>query len=680
MKNKRIKVIFLTLICSLLFLLPTNTTGLEVGDMFICDFDDVASGLDSGSSGEIEWTNVGSANTFETKNANYVSSPNSLYYRGRSTVEKGYINLTEDYDYINSINFSVYLAPAGGDRNRLILDFYNNDTVELRFNFIVYDGGNELIQFYKNGVGYTTFLNSDLGTTASNLRKYFVIEHNGTNQFNVKLLNSTFGVQYNYDGAGYGSTNWSTFTHIYCYTTGTDTGTGGFYFDDFIINTNEPTDTSLPEVTGSTCTNCCQDILIGTTRSYTVTIDGDSGALAYFRIYDNNGAQRFLKPCPVGQTTFDVYFPYSWGLGNYTVVIFDQILLFNTGSYYNASCEFKVYSNSIYANYTDFYGGFFAEFYTDGTPCYYNVGDDPTVVYLLDNTSLDLTQDPPQKYGIYIYKVSETNYANWLYGYEVGQSGLDVLNSITFTYGQVFNEATSYIIRVFNLTFSGFVWTLDSLVYESETIIVCDEDISHLNTYSIDVVPYYDTYKYDETVTVTFTKLGTDEGAYRIITPSGETAYSGLMTTDQTTFNINVTFEDFADLPNKADVIGTWTIQIVDRYGSPSDINALTEYLTIDDITVTPLFPKLNDTLGGIVGLIVTMFLTLSPLIVAGALNNQMGSNIQIPPLVYGITGALGVTISTIFGWFPSWSIFFIIGVGILIVVILYFIGERGGS
>jgi hypothetical protein len=92
------------------------------------------------------------------------------------------------------------------------------------------------------------------------------------------------------------------------------------------------------------------------------------------------------------------------------------------------------------------------------------------------------------------------------------------------------------------------------------------------------------------------------------------------------------------------------------------------------------LFPTLNDTLGGIVGLIVTMFLTLSPLIVAGAFNNQMGSNIQIPPLVYGITGALGVTISTIFGWFPSWSIFFIIGVGILIIAIVYFIGQRSES
>jgi len=33
--------------------------------------------------------------------------------------------------------------------------------------------------------------------------------------------------------------------------------------------------------------------------------------------------------------------------------------------------------------------------------------------------------------------------------------------------------------------------------------------------------------------------------------------------------------------------------------------------------------------------------------------------------------------VSTIFGWFPSWSIFFIIGIGILIVVILYFMGQR---
>lgn len=86
----------------------------------------------------------------------------------------------------------------------------------------------------------------------------------------------------------------------------------------------------------------------------------------------------------------------------------------------------------------------------------------------------------------------------------------------------------------------------------------------------------------------------------------------------------------------------------------------------LPDMSGNPLAP--------IIGLIVTVFLTLSPMIIAGSIPG----NVQVPTAVYMIMGAIGVSISTLFGWFPGWVIFFLVAVGIIAMILMYFIGRSG--
>ena len=90
--------------------------------------------------------------------------------------------------------------------------------------------------------------------------------------------------------------------------------------------------------------------------------------------------------------------------------------------------------------------------------------------------------------------------------------------------------------------------------------------------------------------------------------------------------------------------------------------------------TDTDIFPTLSVGMGAIVGVIVTVFLTLSPMIISGSL----GGSIQVPPILYAIMGAIGVTISTTFGWFPSYIFFFIVAIGIIMLVAMYMFKIRG--
>jgi hypothetical protein len=97
----------------------------------------------------------------------------------------------------------------------------------------------------------------------------------------------------------------------------------------------------------------------------------------------------------------------------------------------------------------------------------------------------------------------------------------------------------------------------------------------------------------------------------------------------------------------------------------------------IEDIEPSgDIIPALDPTVGAIVGLIITIFMTLSPFIVVKALK----SNIDVPSLVYAIMGALGVFISVMLGLFPSWTIPFILLVGVIVSVILYLMNKKQGG
>jgi hypothetical protein len=85
------------------------------------------------------------------------------------------------------------------------------------------------------------------------------------------------------------------------------------------------------------------------------------------------------------------------------------------------------------------------------------------------------------------------------------------------------------------------------------------------------------------------------------------------------------------------------------------------------------IFPTVSQPLGSIIGLIVTIFCLLSPFMVSGALHLQNA----IHPVIYAFTGGLGLSISTIIGWFPVWIPFFVIACGIIILVVYYLKGAN---
>jgi hypothetical protein len=128
---------------------------------------------------------------------------------------------------------------------------------------------------------------------------------------------------------------------------------------------------------------------------------------------------------------------------------------------------------------------------------------------------------------------------------------------------------------------------------------------------------------------------------------------------------------------------GTWRIEMW-----KTDFRIPSSLLATYDVTVTvsaedipsggggSILPAMDPVIGAIAGLIITIFMTLSPFIVIRALQ----SNIDVPSLVYAMMGGLGVVISVLLGLFPSWAIPFILVVGVIISVLVYLMGKRGGG
>jgi hypothetical protein len=46
--------------------------------------------------------------------------------------------------------------------------------------------------------------------------------------------------------------------------------------------------------------------------------------------------------------------------------------------------------------------------------------------------------------------------------------------------------------------------------------------------------------------------------------------------------------------------------------------------------------------------------------------------SIDVPPMLYGVLGALGIVVSVYLGWFDWWVLFFIVVVAGLIAIIIW--------
>jgi hypothetical protein len=129
---------------------------------------------------------------------------------------------------------------------------------------------------------------------------------------------------------------------------------------------------------------------------------------------------------------------------------------------------------------------------------------------------------------------------------------------------------------------------------------------------------------------------------------------------------------------------GNWKVEMWEC-DNRIEIRKLSEYYCTVSVTVTPIniptntggiLPKIDSTLGFIVGLIVTLFCLLIPFIIGKALNTSSNP----PALVFAFTGGLGIAVSVVLGFFPVWVIPFMCIIGIIIVAIVYLMGKRDGG
>lgn len=226
-RNSRLLLIILSfmIIFSLLNLsIPVNAV---ISYTKICGWDDVASGLDDGTSGFFEFNNCGDVNEFETTTTQKRTSPNGfkIYESGDKDII-GFFNLTQTFTYISSINFSFWANFASSVD--IVFDFYNdNNDIVAKIDFL---GDTEIIRWYDDG-GWE---NLYAFTTATWF--YITITHNGTNQFNIKIYNTSNGVVDNGDYAGM-VTEWDSFSYIKVTSSLGGVFTGTLYIDDFYVST-----------------------------------------------------------------------------------------------------------------------------------------------------------------------------------------------------------------------------------------------------------------------------------------------------------------------------------------------------------------------------------------------------------------------------------------------------------
>jgi hypothetical protein len=208
------------------------------GYVTLSDWDDVAAGLDSGTSGKIAFVNKGFGNYFETSSTSPLSPPNSFKMYGGTTGQagSGYWNLTQSYEFIDGVNLSFYMTTNGVfDLEMKFYDYQAHNVMRLKFH--VSTLGADYIQWYDDS-GYQTLYSQTSLVTA---RFYITITHTIHNYFNVKILNATFVALSNNNTVGCYPADYTNFSYVYSSASTYVGSYAGYYFDNFrIITTSGP--------------------------------------------------------------------------------------------------------------------------------------------------------------------------------------------------------------------------------------------------------------------------------------------------------------------------------------------------------------------------------------------------------------------------------------------------------
>jgi len=225
----------------------------STGDVLLTDWDDVASGSNSGTSGEINYLNTGDSNYFMTSSDYALSAEHSFMVRNYEPVGgskhyiSGYWNLTQSYDYINNINFTFVPVRNSGSESQIFMSFRNEtgeNQIILKWDFDVLS-----LYWYNAGIGFVPIDASfNLGS-----RYYLNIAHVDTNMFTVSLDNVGNGSIYNGNLDGADTSIFTSFDHIYIDGDDLSEDDCRIYFDDITIDTIASYDTGDNPSTDSSC-------------------------------------------------------------------------------------------------------------------------------------------------------------------------------------------------------------------------------------------------------------------------------------------------------------------------------------------------------------------------------------------------------------------------------------------
>lgn len=249
-----ILILIFSMLTSVLFL--SDTVKASEGVILLTNWDDVSSGLNENEtgtpSGYFAFKNMGQTDYFRTSTDYDLSPYNSFEFNpDSSNYCKGWWNLTTDFDYIYEVNFSVYQYEGTGN-NFVQMDFYNGSDVVISLQiFNGYGVAQEGLKWYDISTGWNYIYNTNTGSG----RYYVVFHHTATNQFYISYLNSGFSVLGSDNLAGAYAGNYYTFDKIYIYQTSNQPGaTGEMFIDNFYIDLT-PNDFEMGDYDGGWCSN-----------------------------------------------------------------------------------------------------------------------------------------------------------------------------------------------------------------------------------------------------------------------------------------------------------------------------------------------------------------------------------------------------------------------------------------
>jgi glutaredoxin-related protein len=278
---------------------------------------------------------------------------------------------------------------------------------------------------------------------------------------------------------------------------------------------------------------------------------------------------------------------------------------------------FDVESDDIIDYYESEYGDFYVEFYNTGENCYYEVGMRPKIVYKVNDTYINAGQFLPPVTPFYQLEIVKSDNVV-VYTAQIRSN--DTVDILWPEY--VFGMPVEYVLRLWNMTYAesgGFMYyAKKDIVWESYPARVCPEGSSDTEDTDNDGIP-------------------------------------NEIDNAPNDWNPDQADTDEDGIPDVIDPQPTVPNQPPEDFGHG-------------------LFPKIDGALGAILGMCITIACLIIPLLIGG----QVGAD--VPMLAYAISGGIGIAVSTILGLFPSWIIFFLVAIGLIVVFLMYIANIRGAG